>query len=185
MTCSSLRLKTIAAILFVAANAMNQAHAQTSVPATEETILLPTPQDTKTAKPFVMPGQKFILVTSKDPTVKRTCYVESTSGDEIRCKHRSHPVTYRMDDLDAIIEPGTSPFHWLADLIPFAFAGGIITGACFLGALSAWAIIGAIPVGLLGVAVLIVAIAGAQEDDYKSATVVYQKPGTTLAVKIN
>ena len=68
MHCSSLQLKVFATILFVAANAMNQANAQTSAPATEDTDSASNPSDPRIAMPHLEPGQKLILITSKDPT---------------------------------------------------------------------------------------------------------------------
>ena len=186
MNCSSLQLKVFATILFICANAMNQANAQTSAPATEDTILLPTPRTSGPAIPHLEPGQKLIIITSKDPTVKRTCNLDSASADEIHCYQHSktQPAIYRRADLEAIIEAGTSRFAWLGLLVPFAIGGSIIWGACLLGALSAFAIIGAVPIGIIGVFFVLISTVWVV-GDYKSATVLYQKPGTTLAVKLN
>ena len=185
MHCSSLHLKVFAAILFVASNAINQACAQTSVQTGEETIQTLTPESPRAAVPSMYHGQKIVLVTSMEPTKKRACHVESASADEIRCQQhsRAQSVTYRTADLDAIIQPGPSPLRWLGLLVPFAIGGGIITGACFLGAVSAIALIGAIPIGLIGV-FFALAVTLLVAYDGESATVLYQKPGTTLAVKL-
>ena len=73
MNYSSLQLKTIATILFVGANAMNQVNAQTAVPAREATIQTLTPEPLARAISQMYPGQKIVLVTSKEPIRKRTC----------------------------------------------------------------------------------------------------------------
>jgi hypothetical protein len=191
MNFSSLQLKIFATILFVIANAMNQANAQAVGPATEERVLLPTPQLPKSAPTlvrqlgFMKPGHKLILVTSKDPTVKRTCHLDSATVDEIRCQQPLHTQSaiYRMADLDTVIDPAISHFYFWNFFIMLAYGGGIITGACFLGAVSAIAIIGAVPIAIIG-GFLVLAAPLAAIDDGSPATVLYQKPGTTLAVKL-
>ncbi len=179
MHCSSLQLKVFATILFVAANAMNQADAQTSAPATEETILLPTSQPIKIAMPHLERGEKLILITSKESGVKRTCRLESATADEIRCRQHSkaQPAIYRLADLEAVIQPAPSRWQRLTFIIPLAMGGSIIWGACLLGAISAFAIIGAVPIGIIGAILVGFAIAIATDtDDYTSETVLYQRP---------
>jgi hypothetical protein len=190
MNCSSLHLKTIAAILFVVANAMNQASAQVS-PATEERVLLPIPQLPKAAPTldrqlrFLKPGHKLILVTSSDPTVKRTCHLGSSTGDEIHCQQpfHTHPAIYRIDDLDTVIDPAVSHFYWWNFFVMLAFGGGVITGACFLGAVSAIAIIGAVPIAIIGGS-FVLAAPLMSIDEVAQPRLLYQRPGTTLAVKL-
>lgn len=187
MNCSSLQLKIFATILLVGANAMNQAQAQITASVTEDRILLPTPQTSETAMPYLEPGQKFIIITSKDPSVKRTCRLDSVTGDEIRCQQHSKTqlAIYRLADLESIIKPGTSRWDRLTFIFPLAIGGSIIWGACLLGAISAFAIIGAVPIGIIGAVLVVISMAIATDtEDYKSATVLYQKPGTTLAVKL-
>jgi len=92
---------------------------------------------------------------------------------------------YRMADLEAIIEPAPSRFDRLTFIFPFVIGGSIIWGACLLGAVSPFAIIGAVPVGLIGVVFVLFSMAVATDtEDSKSPTVLYQKPGTTLSVKL-
>jgi hypothetical protein len=187
MHCSSLQLKVFATILFVAANAMNQANAQTSAPAPEDTILLPTPQPIKIAMPHLEAGEKLILITSKDPAAKRTCRLESTTADEIHCRQhtKTQPATYRIADLEAIIQPAPSRWNRLTFIFPLAIGGSMIWGACLLAKLTLIALIGAVPIGILGAVFVGLSIAIATDTgDYKSATVLYQKPATTLAVNI-
>jgi len=191
MNCSSLQLKVFATILFVAANAMNQANAQISVPAKEERVLLPTPQFPESALTLdlqlrsIKRGHKLVLVTSKDPTVKRTCHLDSATADEIRCQQPfgAQPAIYRKADLDTIIDPAVSHFYLWNFVVMLAFGGGIITGACFLGAVSAIAIIGAVPIAIIGGFVLLAAPL-MSVDEVAPPTLLYQKPGTTLAVKL-
>ncbi|HZL29026.1 MAG TPA: hypothetical protein VFC39_21045 [Acidobacteriaceae bacterium] len=180
-----MHLKTVAAVFFVVANAMNQANAQAPTPTPEVLILPATPQTLESALPDMKRGHKLIIVTSKDPTVKRTCHFDSVTADEIRCQRPLHtqPEIYRKADLDTIIEPASSHFYWVNFAVFFALGGGIITGACFLGAISALAIIGAVPIAMIG-GFYVLASVVMSRDDYKSATVLYQKPGTTLAVKL-
>ena len=88
-----------------------------------------------------------------------------------------------MADLDAVIQPGTSHFEWLGFLVFSAIGGGIITGACFLAEVSLILLIAAIPIGLAGVFIILMSLAYAGENN-EQAKVLYQKPGTTLAVKL-
>jgi hypothetical protein len=191
MNFSSLQLKIFAAILFVSANAMNQANAQAVGPAREERVPLPTPELPKSAPTldrqlrFMKPGHKLILVTSKDPTVKRTCHLDSASVDEIRCQQPFHTQSaiYRMADLDTVIDPAVSHFYFWNFFVMLAYGGGIITGACFLGAISAVAIIGAVPIAIIG-GFFVLAAPLMSVDEVAQPRLLYQKPGTTLAVKL-
>jgi hypothetical protein len=185
MKISSLQLKVLAAVLFVAANTMNEANAQSTTPASEGIPQI-IPQPLKSAVPNMERGHKFILVTSKAPTVKVKCRFDSATADEIRCQQHFHsqPIIYRMADLETVIEPGGRPFDWIPFVVLQAVGGGIITGACFLGAVSAIAILGAVPVALIGGFFLLFSWWAAAESDYTPPTVLYQKPGTTLGVKL-
>jgi len=179
MHCSSLQLKVFATILFVAANAMNQANAQTSTPTEELKVLPATPRTPETAIPYLEPGKKFIIITSEDPSVKRTCRLASATADEIRCQQHSKTKMkiYKRADLEAIMKPNASRFDRLTFIFPLAIGGSIIWGACVLGAISAFAIIGAVPVGIIGAVFVLISLAIATDtEDYKSVTVLYQKP---------
>jgi len=186
MHCSSLQLKVFATILFVAANAMHQANAQTSTPAAERKILPFTSQPPESALLYMKPGHKLILVTSKDPKVKRTCHLDSATADEIRCRQPFHdqPVIYHKADLDTIIEPGVSHFYLWNFVVMLALGGGVITGACFLGAVSAIAIIGAVPIAIIG-GLMILAAPLMSVDEEAQPAVLYQKPSTVLGVSFD
>lgn len=181
MNCSSLHLKTVAAILFVAANATNTARAQMTDPQA------PPPRESMLVWPVYRPtpGEKIIVVTVKEPTVRHTCKVQEFSTDRILCSQRHHaePILYSAQDVIALIRPSNINHSWLLFAGIFGIGGGIITGACFLASV---AIVLAIPVAILGGVVVLGSFLafGDEEPGPRHDTVIYQRPGTTLAVTL-
>jgi len=180
MNCSSLHLKTIAAILFVVANAASTARAQVSnaqTPQQDESVLL---------TPASMPiqGDKIVVVTVKNPTRRQTCTVQEITLDRLVCSHHSGSTIYNAADIAALVLPAVRDWRWLVFAGFFGSGAGIITGACFLASV---AIPLAIPVALIGGVIVLVSPLVFSWDDAPGPahdTLIYQKSGTTLTVKL-
>jgi len=181
MNCSSLQLKTIAAILFFAANAASAARAQMVDPQT------PQKHDSVLLTPASMPiaGDKIVVVTVKQPTVRHTCKVQEISLDRLVCSHHSGSTIYNAQDIEALVRPAERDWKWFVFAGFFGTGAGIITGACFLASV---AIPLAIPVALIGGAIVLSSgLAFTWDDEPGPAhdTLIYQQSGTTLTVKLH
>lgn len=133
-------------------------------------------------------NERLILVTASEPGVRHRCKLESLSGKEIVCKGRlGLKTTYGDDDVMALIRPGkhTHVLLWFLGII--AIGGGVAIGGYFAASV---AIAAAVPLALLALAIvisaglvgLVMAMKGEESD--RPESIIYQRPGTELTIKL-
>ncbi len=136
-------------------------------------------------------GEGVDLVTLSAPTQRHHCTVASFSSAQITCERPFHraPSIYKPQDILAIISPG----HHDNPRLDFAFcegiAGGVITGAVFLGLVVSMplGLFLAIPVGLIGVSfggLCGMIFDDGSESSYIAPRVLYLRPGQQLHIPL-
>jgi hypothetical protein len=135
-------------------------------------------------------GETVKLALANDPRRTRKCHVASMVMAKVTCSRRfgRDPVVYRQQEIVAVIRPGTHDNPMRDFIACEAVAGGIITGAVFLGMVAFPAgLFGAVPIGLLGVSGI--GLCGMMFDDGTAPTqtapqVLYLAPGRQLQVAL-
>jgi hypothetical protein len=163
----------IAPVVFlIATSARSQATTKPIVSSPAGSITLPWP------KPDHELG-KVDIVTMADAATRHHCHVQSITPDTITCGSGlvRKKVTYRRDDVAAIIDPPNhAGEHLFFGCMTVAIAG-TVAAAIFL---PAWAAV------VIGVPAIVLALETAMftDGDSNNDTILYQNPNTNLTLKL-
>ena len=131
------------------------------------------------------------VITFADPKRRVNCHVESFNDTALTCKHGRREVTYKRDEIAAIVLPRTllGPVVLVSSL--FGIAGGSITGIYLLASVSTAAVVGGgIPLALLAAGALVEAAFAIEGDcgvnifSSHHDKLLYQSPDLSFAVKL-
>jgi hypothetical protein len=151
-------------------------------PAQPESTIAYWPDDLATT------GESIEIVTLAAPSKRNHCTVATFSSGQITCSRHFHraPTVYRQQEILAVVEPGHRGKFDRDAAVCALIAGGVITGAVFLGILVSMplGLFLAIPTGLFGAAVAGLCGLMYEEDDtpgYTPASVLFLRSGHQLA----
>lgn len=126
--------------------------------------------------------QAIYVVTIAHPTKRRRCLTQSIDAEQIVCTNHRHAITYRAEDVAALIVPGTHT-RWYFYAAGFLAAGGAATWAAVV--LAPACIPCAAATGVAALFLLWMAPMSAMAtDDDTADTLLYLAPGQGLKVKL-
>jgi hypothetical protein len=120
------------------------------------------------------------IITIAHPKLRHSCTVVSISANEIICGHSGHTMTFRAEDVAAVIEPGEHSHWYLYFAGSLAAAGAATWGTVVLAAVCP------ICAAATGVAALFLYVitpgTAFLSDDDSADSLLYLAPGQTLKV---
>ena len=129
-------------------------------------------------------GQKVKIVRVAAPKRMRSCTVSSLDEAQIACSRRLglKPMSYKRDDVAAILTPGRDSPNKRYFRICGAVTGSMIAGAVVWGVRggSVGSVVGSVLVGVVGFSVFGACAMGDNEDDAIPPTLIYRRPGQAL-----
>jgi hypothetical protein len=132
------------------------------------------------AQALVVAKKNVKIITIAHPKLRHPCAVVSISANEIICGHSGHTMTFRAEDVAAVIEPGEHSHWYLYFAGSLAAAGAATWGTVVLAAVCP------ICAAATGVAALFLYVitpgTAFLSDDDSADSLLYLAPGQTLKV---